>query len=212
MITITIDGLSANGKSTLANLLAKKYDFKNFNTGAIYRCIALIILRENLDIHNIEQVFSRIKNMKVDFKEEFVFLNGENVTDTIKKEKISLYSTEWATNLELKKFVRKYQKDFIKNNNVIMEGRDIGTRIAPNARVKFYLYSNFNTRVERKWKQNKNRTKKEIEDELLLLDRLDLNQGNFVKPSHAIEIDTTNITIDEVYRQMISIIDEKLKK
>ena len=150
--------------------------------------------------------------MKVDFKEEFVFLNGENVTDTIKKEKISLYSTEWATNLELKKFVRKYQKDFIKNNNVIMEGRDIGTRIAPNARVKFYLYSNFNTRVERKWKQNKNRTKKEIEDELLLLDRLDLNQGNFVKPSHAIEIDTTNITIDEVYRQMISIIDEKLKK
>lgn len=67
MITITIDGLSANGKSTLANLLAKKYGFKNFNTGAIYRCIALMILKENLDIHNIEEVVLSKKKLKMNY-------------------------------------------------------------------------------------------------------------------------------------------------
>lgn len=212
MITITIDGLSTNGKTTLANLLAKKYGFKNFNTGAIYRSIALIMIRENLDIRNIKQVLSRIKNIKIDFKEDLVFLNDEDVTEKIKSKEISLLSTVWATNLELKEFVRKFQKDFIKRNNVIMEGRDIGTRIAPNATIKFYLYSDFATRVERKWKQNEIKTKEEIRKELLAIDDLDVNHGNFVKPSNAIEIDTTKYTLKELYEKMLDLIDKRLNE
>lgn len=212
MITITIDGLSTNGKSTLANLIAKKYGFKSFNTGAIYRVIALTIIRKNLDIFNIEKVLFSIKNMKVDFRNESVFLNGEDVTELIKSEEISRLSTEWGTILELKRFVRKYQKNFIKKNNVIMEGRDIGTRIAPDANIKFYLYSDFEIRVERKWKQNTSINKEEIRKNLLLLDDLDINHGNFIKPSNAISINTSNYTIEELYKKMTTIIDHKLEK
>lgn len=212
MVTITIDGLSTNGKTTLAHLLAKRYHFKCFNTGAIYRVIALIIIRENLDIHNIKQVLARMENRKVDFKEDLVFLNDEDVTSRIKEDEISLLSTKWATNLELKKFVRNYQKEFIKRNNTIMEGRDIGTRIAPNAIIKFYLYSDFNKRVERKWKQSPIKSKEEIQKELLMIDELDINHGNFIKPLHAIEIDTTNYAIEEIYQKMITIIDKKLQE
>lgn len=211
MITITIDGLSTNGKTTLANLLAKKFNFQNFNTGAIYRCIALTMIRKHLDIEDIEKVLSSIHNIQISFKDELVFLNDVNVTEEIKSEDISFFSTKWATNLELKKFVRKYQQNFIKQNNTIMEGRDIGSRIAPNAKVKFYLYSDFETRVERKWLLNPNSSKEEIKKELAILDDFDLNHGNFVKPKNAFEIDTTHLTIEEVFVKMSAIIEQKLK-
>ncbi len=212
MISITIDGLSATGKSTLAKKISEHYDFKNFNTGAIYRCSALTIKREKLDIHNIENVLNHLRKMQIYFKNDLVFLNNEDVTKTIRSEEISLLSTEWATIPELKKFVKEYQKSFLESNNTVMEGRDIGTRIAPEATVKFYLYADFEKRVERKWRENTNINKEKIRNNLALCDDFDINHGNFVKPTNAVEIDTTNYTIEEVYKQMVSIIDETLEQ
>lgn len=212
MITITIDGLSTNGKTTLANMLAKQYNFKNYNTGALYRCIALIMIRNDLNIKNIKEVLAKIKDMKVDFKNECVYLNEEDVTRKIKEEEISILSNQWATNLELKKYVKKHQREYIKKYNVIMEGRDIGTRIVPNATVKFYLHSDFESRVDRKWQQNKNKSKEDIRKELAILDDIDINCGNFVIPTNAFSIDTTNFTLEEVYKKMVAIIDKKLEK
>jgi len=202
-MVITIDGLGVNGKSTLAKMISQEIGFKNFNTGAIYRCIALEIINRSLDIENVEQLITEITNINIDFEDDKVFLNNKDVTDEIRTEKISVFSTKWATIPEIKQIVRKIQKDFIKNNDTVIEGRDIATRIAPDADVKFYLYSDFETRVQRLWNQNTKVDIEEIRKNLKIRDDLDINGGNFVKPQSAIEIDTTDKNIDEVFKIMI---------
>ena len=209
-MVITIDGLGVNGKSTLAKRISNELNFKNFNTGAIYRCIALQIIENKLDINKIEQVLNYIREMEVDFESDKIYLNKRDVTTKIRTEQISVVSTKWATIPKIKEFVRNFQKDFIEKNDTVMEGRDIGTRIAPNAEVKFYLYSDFETRVERLWNKNKKINIEEIRENLKIRDDLDINGGNFVKPKNAIEIDTTNYTLDEVYQIMINEVNKVL--
>ena len=148
-MVITIDGLGVNGKTTLARRISEELNFKNFNTGAIYRCIALEIINNNLDINDIDLVIEKISTLDINFDKNIVLLNGKDVSKRIKEEDISVKSTAFATNLKIKEIVRKIQKDFIKKYDTVMEGRDIGTRIAPDADVRFYLYSGFEKRVER---------------------------------------------------------------
>ena len=209
-MVITIDGLGVNGKTTLAKRISNYLGFKNFNTGAIYRCIALEIMNNKLDINNIENVISNVKDLQIDFDGNNVILNGEDVSKRIREEDISVNSTAWATIPEIKVLVRKIQKDFIEKHNTVMEGRDIGTRIAPNADVKFYLFSDFETRVKRLSLEEPDVDINIIIENLKVRDDLDINGGNFVKPTDAHEIDTSNKTIDEVYEEMMNIIKEKI--
>ena len=203
-MVITIDGLGVNGKSTLAKMISEKLNFQNFNTGAIYRCIALKIINEKLDINNISQVIDRIKDIDIFFDKGKTYLDGKDVSTEIRSEQISVCSTQWATIPEIKETVRKVQRDFIKKYDTVMEGRDIATRIAPNADYKFYLYSDFETRVKRLWNENKTIDIETIRKNLKIRDDLDINGGNFIKPVNAIEIDTTNYSINEVYDIMIN--------
>ena len=207
---IAIDGLGVNGKSTLAKKISDELNFKNFNTGAIYRCIALEIINKNLDIANIEEVINKVKDIDIEFLEEQVLLNGKDVTKEIRTELISVNSTKWGTIQEIKNLVRIIQKKFLENNNTVIEGRDICTRIAPNADVKFYLYSDFETRVQRLWNQNQSIDIDVIRKNLTKRDELDIKCGNFIKPIGAIEIDTTNLNIDEVYEIMMREINNKI--
>ena len=209
-MVITIDGLGVNGKSTLARMISQEIGFKNFNTGAIYRCIALEIINRSLDVENIKQLIIQMGCINVDFENDKVFLNNKDITTEIRTEKISVLSTKWATIPEIKQIVREIQSNFIKNNDTVIEGRDIATRIAPCAAIKFYLYSDFETRVERLWKQNTKVDIEEIRNNLKIRDELDINRGNFVKPENAIEIDTTNKNIDEVFQIMMEEIYKKI--
>ena len=209
-MVITIDGLSANGKTTLAKMISEELHIQNFNTGAIYRCIGYTILKEKLDINNISDVIEKIKKIKVTFEDGKTFLNGEDVTDKIREEEVTVCSNKWATILEIKDVVRNIQKDFIKKYDSVMEGRDIGTRIAKDADFKFYLYADFETRVNRLWGLKKNIDKNIIRENLKKVDDVDMSEGNFVKPENAIEIDTSNLTIDEVYNIMIKHIKNKV--
>ena len=209
-MVITIDGLGVNGKSTLARMISQEIGFKNFNTGAIYRCIALEIINRSLDVENIKQLIIQMGCINVDFENDKVILNDKDVTTEIRTEKISVLSTKWATIPEIKQIVREIQSNFIKNNDTVIEGRDIATRIAPWADIKFYLYSDFETRVERLWRQNTKVDIEEIRNNLKIRDELDINRGNFVKPENAIEIDTTNKNIDEVFQIMMEEIYKKL--
>lgn len=199
-MVITIDALSVNGKSTLARRISKELNFKNFNTGAIYRCIALEIINKNLDINlDINNILKEIENIDINFEDEKVFLYGKDVTKEIREEEVTLKANKWATNSNIKQFVTKIQKHFIENYDLVMEGRDIGTRIAPNADIKFYLYCDFETRVQRLWKLNKSISIDEVRENLKRLDYIDINEGNFMKPQNAIEIDTTSKSLDEVF-------------
>lgn len=209
-MVITIDGLSTNGKTTLAKKISEELHIQNFNTGAIYRCIGYTILKEKLDINNISDVIEKIKKIKVTFEDGKTFLNGEDVTDKIREEEVTVCSNKWATILEIKDVVRNIQKDFIKKYDSVMEGRDIGTRIAKDADFKFYLYADFETRVNRLWGLKKNIDKNIIRENLKKVDDVDINEGNFIKPENAIEIDTSNLTIDEVYNIMIKHIKNKV--
>ena len=203
-MVITIDGLGVNGKSTLAKMISKKLNFQNFNTGTIYRCIALKIINEKLDIKDIGYVIEKIKDIDIFFDDEKTYLDGNDVSKEIRTERISVCSTQWATIPEIKDVVRRIQKRFIKKYNTVMEGRDIATRIAPNAEFKFYLYSDFETRVKRLWNENRTIDINVIRKDLKIRDDLDINGGNFIKPTNAIEIDTTNYSIEEVYKIMIN--------
>lgn len=201
---ITIDGLSANGKTTLAKMISEKLNIQNFNTGAIYRCIGYTILNEKSDINNLLLVTKRIKELEIHFKNGKTYLNGNDVSQEIRTEEVTVHSNKWATIPEIKECVRVIQKEFIKKYDTVMEGRDIGTRIAPNADFKFYLYSDFETRVNRLWNIKKEIGKDVIRKNLEKCDYVDINEGNFIKPKNAIEIDTTNLSIEEVYEIMIN--------
>ena len=208
---IAIDGLAINGKTTLAKRIADSIGFKYFSAGALYRCKALTIINKGLDINNIEDTVKELEKMKIDFQGEKTYLDGIDVSKTMREEEISIKSTEWGAMPEIKAVVRNIQRKFIKENNTVMEGRDIGTRIAPNADVRFYLYSEFQTRVERIHKQ-RNITIEEAEKHLAQIDDMDLNDGNFIKPIGAIEIDTTNLSLDEVYQTMMNSINRVLDR
>ena len=147
-------------------------------------------------------MLKRLKNIKIDFEDNKIFLNGNDVTKMLRTEKISMKSAEYGGIPEIKEIVRKIQREFIDNNDTVMEGRDIGTRIVPNADLKFYLYADFETRVKRL--QNATGTDiKEIRENLKLRDLIEINEGHFIKPEDAIEIDTTNKTLDEVYELIL---------
>lgn len=208
---ITIDGLSINGKTTLAKKIANSIGFKYFSAGTIYRCIALTIINKGLDIKDIENTVKELEKIKIDFDGEKTYLEGIDVSKTMRAEEISVKSTEWGAMPEIKAVVRSIQKKFIKENDTVMEGRDIGTRIAPNADVRFYLYSEFQTRVERMHKE-RNITIEEAEKHLTRIDDMDLNDGNFVKPIGAIEIDTTNLSLDQVYETMMTRINRAIER
>lgn len=209
-MVITIDGLGVNGKTTLAKMISEKINFKNFNTGAIYRCIALEIINKKLDILDINTTLKNLENIKIDFEKGKTYLNGTDVTTKIRTEEISVKSTKWATIPEIKVLVRKIQKDFLEKYDTIMEGRDIAERIAPNAEVKFYLYSDFEVRVKR-LSDDMGISLEEARKSLAIRDDLDINGGNFVKPKKSIEINTSDKTISQVYDIMLGEIYKKMK-
>lgn len=213
-MVISIDGMSAAGKSTLAFNIAKKLNLKYLNSGSIYRCIALKIMNNEINIEdpNLEDIIS---NLDIDFKitddKQIVYLDKNDVTIDIKMEKVSVFTPTIANNQTLKKAIRKIQKRFVDNGNVVIEGRDIATRIAPNADYKFYLYSTLEKRAERLYegiKDKQNVTYEEIYINLKNRDQKDIADGNFIKPENAIEIDTTNLNINEALKVMLSYIKE----
>jgi len=213
-LVIAIDGMSASGKSTLASNLAKKLNLKHLNSGSIYRCIALKIMNKEIDINdpNLENI---IINLNIDFKlidnKQLVYLDNKDVTVEIKLEEVSVFTPTIANNKILKQAIRQIQKKFVDNGNVVIEGRDIATRIAPNANYKFYLYSTLEKRAERLYeglKDKQNVTYDEIYNNLKNRDKKDILDGNFIKPVNAIEIDTTNLSLEEVLDIMLSYIKE----
>ena len=210
---ITIDGLGINGKSSLAKMISDKIGFKNFNTGSVYRCIILEIINKNYDINNINNYVSELSKIKIDFEDNKVLLNGRDVTKDIRTEEVTLKSADWSNLNEIKKLARQIQDNYFKENeNIIMEGRNIGAVIAPNAEIKFYLYSDFEVRVNRAWKLRPNESIEVIRNNLKIKDNYEINGGAFVKPNNAIEIDTSNLSLEEVYTIMLEKINNYLSK
>lgn len=213
---ISIDGFSATGKSTIAFLLADRLKLKYLNSGSIYRCIALKIMNKEFNV-NDSDIYEKIVNMNIDFKIENnnqrVYLDNIDVTDDIRKEEVSVFTPTFANNPVIKSAIREIQKKFVNEGNVVIEGRDIGVRIAPNAEYKFYLYCSLDERARRVYNERIKKeeiTYEEIYNDIDKRDKKDILDGNFIKPSNAIEIDTTNSSCEEILNKMLTYIREEI--
>ena len=141
---IAIDGPAASGKSTSAKLLAKELGYLYLDTGAMYRCIAFSILENKIDISNQGSLTKFLKNFEIDLKKTnnnlSFFVNGENVTNKIRKSDVSQKVSKVSAIPIIREYMVRIQRSFTKNNSCVMEGRDIGTVVFPNAEFKFFFY------------------------------------------------------------------------
>ncbi|MEO8763466.1 MAG: (d)CMP kinase [Ginsengibacter sp.] len=208
-LIITIDGWSSCGKSTLAKQLAKKIGYLYIDSGAIYRAITLYFLRNNIDIANARQIREALNNISLEFVaseysgQQEIFLNGENVEYIIRDLVIAEKVSEVAANKDVRTFAVAVQQDMGKNKGIVMDGRDIGTTVFPNAEIKIFMVADEAVRVERRFaemfEKNPNVTLDEIRANIEMRDYIDSHRevSPLRKAEDAIELDNTNLSEKE---------------
>lgn len=216
MINVAIDGPAGAGKSTIAKTAAKKLGFIYVDTGALYRTIALNCVRNNV-IDCPEKIVELLKNtsVKLDFDEtgsQCVLLNGEDVSSLIRTPEISMGASSVSKIPEVRAFLLDLQRDIAKNNNVIMDGRDIGTVVLPNADKKIFLFASAECRAERRYKELVEKgVDVKFEDVLSDVNERDYQDSHReiapLKPSEeSIMADTTGISLEDSINLIINII------
>tara|TARA_Y100000996_G_scaffold205627_1_gene161337 strand:+ start:11 stop:679 length:669 start_codon:yes stop_codon:yes gene_type:complete len=219
---IAIDGPAASGKSTSAKLLAKELGYLYLDTGAMYRCIAFSILENKIDISNQDSLTKFLKNFEIDLKKTnnnlSFFVNGKNVTNKIRKSDVSQKVSEVSAIPIIREYMVRIQRSFTKNNSCVMEGRDIGTVVFPNAEFKFFFIASDEVRAKRRQLELESLGEKKslvnLMHEIKKRDKFDSERGHspLRKAFNAIEVDTTNMTIDEQVNFMLRKIKLKNRK
>lgn len=214
---VAIDGPAGSGKSTVAEMLSKKLNFIHFNSGALYRAITVHLINEKFDFELITQDFPTSDlALKTYFKDgcQHVEVNNIDVTDSLRNNQVSILTPKVSINRHFRNTIDDCQRTFAKDKNIVLEGRDIGTFVFPNAEVKFYLDCNAHERARRRFEQEKIKnpavTIEEIEKQILERDEIDKNKK--IAPlrvaEDAIIIDSSLLTIDEV----VAIMESHIKK
>lgn len=216
-IVIAIDGLSSCGKSTIARQLAKELNYLYVDSGAMYRAITLYFLRNNTDFNNKEQILNALDGMDLDFRlneqtgKVEMFMNNENVEYLIREMIVADKVSEVAAIPEVREFAVKQQQKMGAKKGIIMDGRDIGTTVFPDAELKLFVTADNAVRVERRFKElyqkNPNITIEEVAHNIETRDYIDANRevSPLRKASDAIEIDTTNLTPEEQLQKVLKI-------
>lgn len=217
---IAIDGPAGVGKSSVSMNVATKLGFTLIDTGAMYRSVALIAKEKNIEI-NDSKVIDIAKNINVNFKTSTegnkVFIDTKDVSTLIRTEEISKAASAVAKIKEVREHLVNKQREFSKSQSVVMEGRDIGSVVFPNATVKIFLTADPKERALRRFKElqakNPNIDFEETLKDLMSRDDNDTNrkESPLIKTVDAIEIDTTHLTIDEVVEKIISIAKLRIK-
>lgn len=207
---VAIDGPAASGKGTVAKLLAEKLNLETIDTGAMYRAVTLYAIRNNLN--NDEEIVKATKKLKIELKGNKVFLNGEDVTKEIRTPEVTERVSPVSAIYEVRVILIDLQRKIAKGKNIIMEGRDITTVVFPDADFKFYLDASLEERARRRLidykNQNKKMTIKQVEEEIRIRDKMDMEKdfGALKRTDDQIYIDSTNMSIEEVVEEMIKYI------
>ena len=219
MIKIAIDGPSGSGKSTLAKALAKILGYIYVDTGALYRAVGVNALRNNIDTKDSSAVAASLEGISVDLVfengEQKVLLNGEDVSTEIRTPPASMAASDVSAVPAVRAFLFDLQRDIASRNNCIMDGRDIGTVVLPDAQVKIFLTASPEERATRRYKELTEKGQQvNYEDVLKELVERDYNDSHReiapLKPAEdSVLFDTTGNTLAESVEKIISIIKEK---
>ena len=217
---IAIDGPAGAGKSTIAKRVAKEIGAVYVDTGAMYRAVALFLLRNQVAEDDKEAIGRVCQGAKVTiaYEDEVqqVYLNGENVSGLIRTEEVSRMTSISSTNEAVRALLLDLQRDLAKTTQVVMDGRDIGTNVLPDARVKIYLTASVETRAKRRFKELTAKGEacelKEIEAMIQERDERDMNRklAPLKQAEDAVLVDTSDMSIEEVTERLISIYKEAI--
>ena len=219
---VAIDGPAGSGKGTITKLIAEKRNLVAIDTGAMYRCVTLDCLNKGIEPDNIEGIKGILENINIELTkengEQKVFLNDVDVSREIREPRVNEAVSPYSAIKEVRDIITPMQRKMAEKQDIIMEGRDIGTVVFPNADVKIFLDVSLEESARRRYKQNiENGIETTYENELEKLKQRNKYDSErdvvpFVKAEDAILVDSTNMNIDEVVETILKIIDEKLEK
>ena len=214
-IAIAIDGPAGAGKSTIAKIIANKFNLMYINTGFMYRAVTLKALRNNISASNIDEICTLIQNTDIYFEGDDLILDGENVSHYLTMPNISKNVSSFASISEIRKKLVKEMQKMAEKYDVIMDGRDIGTVVLKNAKYKFFLTATPEERATRRYdkllKKGLQVSYDEILEDIKKRDYLDTNRDvdPLKKSKDAIEIDTTGLGIEDVANKISQYIERR---
>ena len=219
---IAIDGPSGAGKSTISKILAKELGFIYVDTGAIYRTVGIYTYRKGVDPTDAEKVSALLPEIDIVIKHingaQRIFLNGEDVSEKIREHIISKYASDVSAIPEVRKFLLNTQREFAEKYNVIMDGRDIGTVVLPDAKIKIFLTATDEDRAKRRFEELRAKGQ-DVPFEKVLSDMRERDKNDssratapLMAAEDAIVADTTGNTLEQSIAQLKEIISERLEK
>ena len=217
---VAVDGPAGSGKGTVTKLIEKELGFLNLDTGATYRCVALQVLRENVSLKDEEKIIKIANDIDIQINntgdKDIILLNGEDVSKDIRTKEVTEIVSQVSSIIPVREKMVEVQRNLAKGKNVIVEGRDIGTVVFPNADLKIYLDASEEVRAKRRYEENlQNGIKTNYEEVLQNVKMRDYNDmhkkvGALKKAEDAIIVDSTNLTIEEVVRKIKNEIQKRI--
>lgn len=221
VINIAIDGPSGAGKSTMAKRLAKELGFLYVDTGAMYRTISLYMYRKGIDPKDVDTITAQLPQVELDMAygedgTQLMMLNGENVSGLIRTPEISMYTSAVAAIPAVRAFLTEQQQNLGKTKNILMDGRDIGTVVLPEAQIKIYLTAAAEARAKRRWLELQEKGDKSTYEEVLadVIQRDENDMNRAIAPlkqaEDAVLVDTTHCDLEESYQLLLKTIQERM--
>ncbi len=220
-LNIAIDGPAGAGKSTIAKKIAKKLSYIYVDTGAMYRAMALYFIRNKITPDNIEMINQKCKDADITIEylngEQIVLLNGENVNGFIRSEEVGNMASATSVNPNVRKKLVELQQKLASLNDVVMDGRDIGTCVLPDAKVKIYLTASSKVRAERRFLELSEKgiaaDLKKIEADIIERDERDMTRSisPLRKADDAILVDSSIMNINQVVDHILNIVNENVE-
>ena len=215
---VAIDGPASSGKSTISKLIAKENHFVYLDTGAMYRVVTLAVLRNHISLDDYEAIENLVQNIEIGFSmqdgKQSVFMNKEDVTNEIRSLEVTKNVSAVSALKEVRTRLVHLQREIAENHSIIMDGRDIGTVVLPQAEIKIFLVASVEERAKRRFIENQEKgiemSYEELVEDIRRRDYIDSTrkESPLKKAEDAIEIDTTTMTIEDVVKTVTTLIQK----